>query len=264
MTLFDELTKLKNKLDIFRPLPPEIMEVLDKKFKIDWTYHSNAIEGNTMTLQETAFFLQEGLTSKGKTLKEYLEAENHAEAIEFLKDIIKEQRVISESLIKELHALLLTAIDYIWVGPQENRIKKRIYPGRYKTRPNHVITMDGTIHHYCDPLRVPEEMEKLIDFIDQNREKSHPVVLAARVHHRLVAIHPFDDGNGRVVRLVMNLIVMRAGYPPIVIKNETREDYYLALSKADKGDYDDLLTLFHDEMTGSLKLMLQVVEQAGG
>jgi Fic family protein len=119
--------------------------------------------------------------------------------------------------------------------------------------------MDGTIHHYCDPVRVPDEMEKIVDFIKQNRNTCHPVALAAKVHHRLVAIHPFDDGNGRVSRLVMNLIVMRAGYPPIVIKNETREEYYLALSKADNGDFQQLLTLFHDETKNSLDLMLDVI-----
>jgi len=260
MVPFDDLTKLKAKLDSYRPIPPELMEILDKKFKIDWTYNSNAIEGNTMSLQETAFFLQEGLTSKGKTLKEYLETENHAEAIEFLKDIVQNNRPITESLIKELHALLLKSIDYIWVGPRENRIQKRIYPGKYKTKPNHVITMDGTIHHYCDPVRVPEEMEKLIDFINHNKAEYHSVELAAKAHHYFVAIHPFDDGNGRVARLVMNLIIMEAGYPPIVIKNERREDYYLALSKADKGNFEKLLKLFYKEMENSLQMMLEVVE----
>lgn len=256
MVQFDDLTILKSKLDKSRPHPPETMESLDKKFKIDWTYNSNAIEGNSMSLQETAFFLQEGLTSKGKTLKDYLETQNHAEAIEVLKEIVKNERVISESLIKELHALLLLSIDYIWIGPRENRAKKRIHPGKYKTQPNHVVTVDGTIHHYCDPVRVPEEMEKLIDFINRNPEKCHPVELAAKVHYLLVSIHPFDDGNGRVSRLIMNLIVMKAGYPPIIIKNEKREDYYLALRKADEGDLGDLLSLFHGEMKNSLDIML--------
>ena len=255
MVQFDDLTKLKNKLDKCGPLSSETTESLDMKFKIDWTYNSNAIEGNTMSLQETAFFLQEGLTSKGKTLKDYLETQNHAEAIEVLKEIVKNERRISESLIKELHALLLMSIDHIWIGPQGDR-KKRIHPGKYKTQPNHVITVDVTIHHYCDPVRVPEEMEKLIDFINRNPEKCHPVELAAKVHYRLVSIHPFDDGNGRVSRLIMNLIVMKAGYPPVIIKNEKREDYYLALRKADKGDLDNLLSLFHDEMKNSLDIML--------
>src|SRR5690625_6898133 len=214
-----------------------------------------------MSLQETAFFLQEGLTSKGKTLQEYLETENHAEAIEFLKDVVNNKLYITEYIIKELLAMMLKSIDYIWVGPRENRVQKRIYPGKYKTKPNHVITMDGTIHHYCDPVSTPEEMEKLIDFIAHNKAGYHPVDLAAKAHHYFVALHPFDDVNGRVARLVMNLIVMKAGYPPIVIKNETREDYYLALSKADKGNFEKLLKLFYEEMQNSLQMMLQVVEQ---
>lgn len=259
MVYFKELTVLKDQLDKYRPLPPEIVEVLDKKFKIDWTYHSNAIEGNTLSLQETTFFLQEGLTSKGKTLKEYLETENHAEAIEFLRGVVRDNRIITESLIKELHALLLKSIDYIWIGPRDNRVKKRIYPGTYKTQPNHVITIDGSIHYYTDPVHVPEEMEKLTSFMNQNKEGYHPVELAAIVHHRLVAIHPFDDGNGRVARLLMNLILMRAGYPPIVIKNETREDYYVSLFKADHQEFADLFALFHKEMKNSLQMMLEVV-----
>lgn len=172
MVSFENLTKRKEKIDTYRPFSPEIMQILDKKFKIDWTYNSNAIEGNTLSLQETAIFLQEGLTSKGKTLKEYLEAENHAEAIGFLKDIVKNERDITEALSKELHARLLKAIDFIWIGPSDNRTKKQMYPGQYKTQPNHVIAMDGTIHHYCDPLRVPEEMEKLILFIKKNALKA--------------------------------------------------------------------------------------------
>lgn len=260
MTQFNDLTALKNRLDQYRPLAPEIMEILDKKFKIDWTYNSNAIEGNTLSLQETAFFLQEGLTSKGKTLQEYLEAENHAHAIDFLNDIVSDSREITESFMKELHALLLKSIDYIWVGPPSNRIKKRIYPGKYKTQPNHVITVAGNIHHYTDPIRVPEEMERLTELMNQNPENDHPVKLAAKVHHKFVAIHPFDDGNGRVARLLMNLIVMRAGYPPIVIKNKTREEYYLALYEADQDDYETLFSLFYTEMKNSLEMMLQVVE----
>src|SRR5690625_7468807 len=130
-----------------------------------------------MSLQETAFFLQEGLTSKGKTLQEYLETENHAEAIEFLKDVVKNNRPITESFMKELHALLLKSIDYIWVGPPRNRIKKRIYPGKYKTQPNHVITVTGNIHHYTDPIRVPEEMERLTEYMNHKPENHHPVKL---------------------------------------------------------------------------------------
>ncbi len=107
---FNEIEKLKDKLNSCRPLSPNQMEIIERKLKIEWTYNSNAIEGNTLTMQETSFFLQHGLTSKGKTLKEYLEAQNHADAIDFIKDIIKDNRKITEGLIKEIHALLLKGI----------------------------------------------------------------------------------------------------------------------------------------------------------
>ena len=123
---FEEIDILKNELDSFRPLSPELMETIDKKFKVEWTYNSNALEGNTLTLQETAYFLQHGLTSKGKPLQDYLETQNHVEAIDWLKEVINEKRPITEGLIKELHALLLKGMEHIWVGPAENRVKKRI------------------------------------------------------------------------------------------------------------------------------------------
>ena len=256
---FEKLDNLKKELDSFRPLSPDIMEVITEKFIIDWTYNSNAIEGNTLTLPETVFFLQHGLTSKGKTLKDYLEAQNHAEAITWLDDIIKQDRPVTESLIKELHALLLHGISYIWIGPKGNKIKKDINPGQYKKQPNHVITMNGNIHRYCEPLRVPEEMERLVEFI--NNSSFHPVELASWVHHKFVAIHPFDDGNGRVARLLMNLILMRNGYLPAIIKNERKEQYYKALMEADKGNMKDFVALIAREEENSLKLVVNVLRE---
>ncbi|MEW5954441.1 MAG: Fic family protein [Bacillota bacterium] len=256
---FKNIDALKVKLDSFRPLSPELMETIEEKFKIDWTYNSNAIEGNTLTLQETAFFLQHGLTSKGKTLREYLEIQNHAEAIDWLKEIIKLDRPITEGFIKELQALLLKGIDYIWVGPKDSRAKKKIAPGKYKTKPNHVITLEGKIHKYCEPIKVPEEMEGLVDFI--NTSEAHPVEVAARAHYRFVAIHPFDDGNGRVGRLLMNLILMKRGYLPVIIKNESREDYYRALMKADDGDIKDFVMLVAKEEENSLQLVVNVLNE---
>ncbi|WP_028309137.1 Fic family protein [Desulfitibacter alkalitolerans] len=254
---FKELDKLKTELDKQRPLSLELMEIIDEKFKIEWTYNSNAIEGNTLTLQETSFFLQHGLTSKGKTLKEYLEVKNHADAIEFIEEIIKENRKISEGLIKELHALLLKGIDYIMVGPSGSKRKKHITPGMYKKEPNHVLTMNGDLHKYCEPILVPEEMEKLIYFI--NNSNKHPIEISAIAHHRFVAIHPFDDGNGRVARILMNLILMKNGYVPVVIRNENREEYYRALMEADKGNLTEFINLVANEEKKSLELILNVI-----
>ncbi|MBS4026160.1 MAG: Fic family protein [Clostridia bacterium] len=235
------------------------MELVDQKFKIEWTYNSNAIEGNTLTLQETSFFLQHGLTSKGKTLKEYLEVQNHADAIDFIKDIIMDKRKITEGLIKEIHALLLKGIDYILIGSNDNKIKKNITPGKYKTEPNHVVTINGEIHKYFDPIRVPDEMEQLIHFI--NNATEHPVEVSAKAHHRFVAIHPFDDGNGRVGRILMNLILLKASFLPVVIKNENREEYYRALMKADKGDVSQFINMVAGEEKNSLELMLNTIKE---
>ncbi len=257
--LYNKLDDLKNKLDRLRPIPPEIMEMVDKKFIIDWTYNSNAIEGNTLSKQETTFFLEYGLTSKGKTLKDYLEAQNHVEAIRWLKDIIKRKRPISESLIKELHSLLLKGIDYIWVGPPGERIQRELLPGKYKDKPNHVITMDGEIHRYCEPLKVPDEMERLVNFI--NHSDLHPVELAARAHYKLVAIHPFVDGNGRLARLLMNLLLMKKGFVPVIIKNEAREAYYKALMEADRGDLICFINLIAQEEERSLEMIIKYAER---
>ncbi len=256
---FKDVDKLKAELDNYRPLSPELMEAIDEKFKIDWTYNSNAIEGNTLTLQETSFFLQHGLTSKGKTLQEYLEAQNHAEAIDWIKDIIKDKRALTEGLIKELHALLMKGIQYIWVGPRDNRVQKDITPGKYKTQPNHVITINGHIHKYCEPIKVPEKMGKLVNFI--NNSGLHPIELAAKAHHKLTAIHPFDDGNGRVARLVMNLILMQKGYLPVVIRKEKKEEYYRTLMKADEGDISDFIDMVVKEEINSLQLIINVIKQ---
>jgi Fic family protein len=255
---FKEIDELKAELDSYRPLSPELMEIVDQKFKIEWTYNSNAIEGNTLTLQETSFFLQHGLTSKGKTLKEYLEVQNHADAIEFIQDIIKDKRNITEGLIKELHALLLKGIDFIMAGPNGSKTKKYIKPGTYKAEPNHVVTMSGEIHKYCEPIRVPEEMEKLINFI--NNSKKHPVEVSAIAHHQFVAIHPFDDGNGRVGRILMNLILMKSGFLPVVIKNENREDYYRAIMEADTGNLRGFINLVASEEKNSLQLIFNTIK----
>lgn len=259
MVTYQELNRLKAELDRLRPLSPELMEAIDERIKIEWTYNSNAIEGNTLSLQETSFFLQHGLTSKGKTLLEYLEAQNHAEAIDWLGDMIRQKRPVTEGLIKEFHALLLRGIEHVWVGSCGQKIKKKLTPGQYKLQPNHVITIEGKIHRYCEPIKVPEEMARLVEYI--NTSDQHPVEVAARAHYRLLAIHPFDDGNGRVARLLMNLLLMRKGFLPVVIKNEKREEYYRALMEADAGELEPFLKLIRQEAENSLKMVLDLVEK---
>lgn len=234
------------------------MAMIAEKLNIEWTFHSNAIEGNTLTLQETSFFLREGLTVEGKPLQDFLEARNHLEAIHFLQGCL--QREITEGLIKEIHALLLRGIDTIQIGSGPTAVRKPIHPGQYKYDNNHVLLPDGTIHRYCDHLQVPGEMERLILWQQEHAGLLHPIELAVGFHHRLVAIHPFTDGNGRVARLLMNLILMRHDYPPAVIRNEERRRYYAALRAADDGDLSPFSDLVAEAVLITLRVMLAVIE----
>ena len=257
---FVELDALKAKLDALRPLDPTQIGAVEEKFRLEWTYNSNAIEGNPLTLSETSFFLREGLTSKGKPLSAFLEAQNHLEAIEYLRDIINSQLPLSERVIKDLHAILFKGTDFILVGPADAPVKKRIQAGAYKTENNHVITADGSIHWYTEPLQVPGEMEGLLRWHNSALDDMHPVTLAAMFHHGLVAIHPFDDGNGRVSRLCMNLILMRNDYSPAILKVEDRQEYYGALEAADSGVYAPFVAIVEREVTNTIQLMLDVIE----
>lgn len=223
---FNEVDKLKKELDSKRPIPKETLRSLEESINLEWTYNSNGIEGNTLTLRETQVVL-EGITVGGKSIKEHLEAINHEKAILYLNDLVKENNPITEWNIKSIHQLVLKDID------DENA-------GRYK-REN--VTIKGAIHIPPDYLKVPELMEKLI-LNYENWNNFHPIIQAALLHGELVKIHPFIDGNGRTSRLLMNLDLMNHGYNPVIIKKEDRLEYYEALDKAHTtGDYTDFVKL---------------------
>ncbi|SHE60062.1 Fic family protein [Desulforamulus putei DSM 12395] len=252
--MFKKIDSLKKIVEAKRPLHPELMATIAQKFREEWTYNSNAIEGNTMTLQETLFFLREGLTVQGRTLREHLEMINHAEAVDYLQDAIK-HRDLTEGLIKEFHAILFSGIKTMAGGVP-------VVPGSYKTKNNHVLTASGKIHHYTPASQVPVEMEKLLKWYNDNKGKLHTIELAALFHHRFVAIHPFPDGNGRVGRLCMNFILMKNAYPPAIIRKENRKEYYIALEEADHGNPQLFINLVADEVTRNLQLMVDEIERA--
>ena len=203
---FNEVDKLKKELDSKRPIPKETLRSLEESINLEWTYNSNGIEGNTLTLRETQVVL-EGITVGGKSIKEHLEAINHEKAILYLNDLVKENNPITEWNIKSIHQLVLKDID------DENA-------GRYR-REN--VTIKGAIHIPPDYLKVPELMEKLV-LNYENWNDFHPIIQAALLHGELVKIHPFIDGNGRTSRLLMNLDLMNHGYNPVIIKKEDRND----------------------------------------
>lgn len=231
---FDEVDNLKKKLDSKRPIPKETLKSLKESINLEWTYNSNGIEGNTLTLRETQVVL-EGITVGGKSIKEHLEAINHEQAILFLDELVKEDNPITEWNIKNIYQLILKEID------NENA-------GKYRKEN---VTIKGAAHIPPDYITVPELMEKLI-LNYKTWNIYHPIVKATLLHGELVKIHPFIDGNGRTSRLIMNLDLMNSGYNPIIIKKEDRLKYYEALDKAhttyDYTDFVKLVTKLEIEM----------------
>ncbi len=239
---FEEVDSLKRKLDSKRPIPKETLKSLRESINLEWTYNSNGIEGNTLTLRETQVVL-EGITVGGKSIKEHLEAINHEKAILFLDDLVKDNEPISEWNIKNIHQLILKDID------NENA-------GRYRKEN---VTIKGATHIPPDYLKVPELMEKLILTYNTWNEY-HPIIQAALLHGELVKIHPFVDGNGRTSRLLMNLDLMNSGYNPVIIKKESRLKYYEALDKAHTtGNYTDFVKLVTKLEVEMLKKYLELL-----
>lgn len=256
-----KIEELQRKINSHKPFPKDVLNLWQEKLRIDWTYNSNALEGNTLTYGETAFFLREGLTSEGKPLKDYLEAKNHAEAIDYLMTVVRKKRKITESFIKELHSLLLKDIHFTYAkGADGKLIKKKLTAGKYKTLPNHVLTISGKIHKYTDPIHVRDEMQALIEWLNKKNDLS-VIEKAGIFHYKFVCIHPFDDGNGRMARLLMNLILMREGYPPCVIKNSNRKKYLENLERLDQEkDYKPFLDFISEELISTQKIMLNTLE----
>lgn len=259
--IIKKIEEIQNGINAHKPFSKEILKLWQEKLRIDWTYNSNAMEGNTLSYGETAFFLREGLTSEGKPLKDYIEAKNHAEAIDYLLDVIKGDREITEGFIKELHALLLKDIHFTYAkGSNGQLVKKPLNAGKYKMLPNHVLTISGKIHKYADPIHVKDDMEELMKWF--NKEKTLNIVEKACIfHYKFVAIHPFDDGNGRMARLLMNLILMKAGYPPCIIKNVNRRKYLANLELIDlEKKYQSFIEFICEELLSTQKTMLDILE----
>ncbi len=234
---FEKLDQLKQKLDSFRPLPAEIVRNLHDDLVLRWTYNSNAIEGNTLTLKETKVAL-EGITIGGKTMREHLEAINHRDAILYVEELVRQKEMLSEWQIKSLHQLILKKID------DSNA-------GKYRTVN---VTISGATHRPPDHFRLVEEMDGFIGWYKTEGRNLHPVECAAMVHADFVKIHPFADGNGRTSRLLMNLELMKSGFPPAVMPVERRLAYYEALDTAHtQENYKPFLTLIFEVVEQSFE-----------
>ncbi len=245
------LTRLNSdlaELNRHRPLKPATLEKLREQFTVEMTYHSNAIEGNRLTLKETLLVLREGMTIKGKNFKEHLEAKNHEEAMDFLFEVVdsKKRLTLSHHLIRQLHQLVV----------KDTEEKSA---GRYR---NTDVRIMGSAHRPPPGFKVQSEVNSFLDWLEKNEKSFHPVEFAALAHHRFVAIHPFEDGNGRTGRLLMNLLLMRKGYPIAIIQKNDRSKYYRALDSADKTDAAALVRLVAQAVERTLSIYLKQIRRS--
>ena len=260
MQLVEKAIKLKEELDTYRPLDPETEKRIMDKFRLDWNYHSNNLEGNRLTFGETKALLLHGITAQGKPLKDHFEITGHNEAINWVLEIVNKERPITENFIRELHKLLLKEpYEVDAITPDGKPTKKKIAIGEYKTTPNHVQTATGETFRFATPEETPAKIHDLLEWYKQQLDdpETNPILLAAVFHYRFILIHPFDDGNGRTVRILMNFILMQYGFPPVIIKTEDKENYFAALRQADGGDRQPFINYIAENLNHSLELMIK-------
>lgn len=258
--LIQQADALKAELDQLRPLDETQEARIWQQFRLWWNYHSNSIEGNSLTYGETKLLILHGLTAEGKPLRHHFEVVGHNEALKWLLDVVKGDYPLTEQFIRELHKMIL----------KERYLKKVITPdgqeatawvevGQYKNKPNHVLKSTGEIFYFASPEETPARMEELINWYRERQEKNdlHPILQAVEMHYRFIRIHPFDDGNGRVARLLLNFILLRHGYPPVIIRKEDKEDYLLALEQADAGQLEAFSRFIAQNLIQSLQIMLR-------
>jgi len=234
--LLEKIERKKEQLDARRPLPESLVRRLGEEMRLAHTYNSNAIEGNSLTRQETKLVIEEGITIGGKPLREHLEAAGNAEAFDLVYRLADQTAPLNHVTIQEIHGLVTR-------GLQQDS-------GRYRTIN---VRITGAAKSPPDFSKVPAQMEKLLGEMDNDE---HPVLLSARLHHGIVRIHPFSDGNGRTARLVANLLLMRVGYPPVVLRKEDRRKYYACLARADAGDLGPFAEFLARALDESLTLYL--------
>ncbi|WP_339814955.1 Fic family protein [uncultured Imperialibacter sp.] len=251
--------QLKKELDQLRPIKPEDERRIMDKFRLDWNYHSNNLEGNSLTYGETKALILFGITAQGKPLKDHFEITGHNEAINLVLDVVKEERPLTENFIRELHKLLLKeSYEADAITPDGKPTKKRITIGAYKTQPNHVKTKTGEIFRFSTPEETPALMHDLMEWLGEEKAKDlNPVLVAAEFHYRFIRIHPFDDGNGRLARILMNFILMQYGFPPVIIKTEDKENYFAALRLADVGQIEPFVEYIGGNLVRCLEIMIK-------
>jgi Fic family protein len=235
----------KKKLDRLMPLPSSLVARLKNQMMIEYTYNSNAIEGNTLTLRETQLVIEEGITVGGKSLMETLEAKNHPEAIKFVEKLVETRSELTEDVILQVHKLIMS-----------NVVEDA---GHYRTMG---VRITGASFMPPPSLEIRPRMNELLKWLRENPDEHTPIELAAVFHHRFVQIHPFLEGNGRTARLLMNAILMKSGYPFIaIVSNLDRPKYLKTLMEADLGNTTTFVNFIARCVERTLDMYLDALEE---
>jgi len=243
--MYARILSKKKTLDNLRPLPPQLVKKLWEQMQIEFTYNSNAIEGNTLSLRETQLVIQEGITVRGKSLREHLEARNHPDAINYIENLARKGNTIKQDDILKAHELLMRGID------DQNT-------GKYRTGQ---VRVAGATFMPPSASKIQSMISELLQTLNQNPDELRPIELAAFFHHKLVYIHPFLDGNGRTARLLMNVILMRSGYPFTILLKVDRPKYLRTLSEADHGNLIPFANFVANCVERSLDIYLLAFEK---
>jgi Fic family protein len=263
-SILKKIDSLRAELDSFKPLKQEDNERLWKKFRLEWNFNSNHIEGNTLTYRKTELLLIFDKTTDDHEMREYEEMKAHDVAIKLIQEYAKDSsRALIEANVRELNKIIL--VRPYWSDaqtPDGQATKREIIPGEYKKQPNSVRLQNGEMFHYASPEETPAKMAELIEWYRkaETEKKLHPLELAAKIHYDFVRIHPFDDSNGRTSRLLMNYVLLRHGFPPVIIKSADKKNYLTALNKADVGDLDSFIEYVGKQLVWSLEVNIKAAK----
>lgn len=253
------INSLKSELDRLIPFTQENQNKLQKKIRLEFNYNSNHLEGNTLTYGQAQLLLFFDKSSGDVPVSDIEQMKAHDVALSQIIEMAKDkERPLSELFIKELNKTIL--VKPFWkdaISPNGIPTRKKIGIGQYKASPNSVQLKNGEIHEYASPQETPALIRDLLNWYQDKNEELHPVQLAAEFHYKFVCIHPFDDGNGRVSRLLMNYILLKHKYPMVIIKSEDKKNYLTALQKADTGDLISFIEYIEKQLIASLKLYIK-------
>lgn len=261
--LFDQIDELKIILDKFRPIPDDRMNRIMQKLRLEWNFNSNSMEGNTLTMTETRKLLYYGLTAKGKPIKDHIEMQGHDAALKKLEGLVHKEFKLTETLIRDFHKMILVN------SPASNEKNVEVNPGYWKENWNFLYTPTGEQIYFADPKDVPDLMSELINWTNNqlyqeklnrhNKKKydAHPLLVACIFHKRFIDIHPFGDGNGRMARILSNLILMQVGFMPAIVPLNSKDDYYNALNNSSAEDMSPLVEYIGRNLIKSMELAIE-------